>query len=251
MGGRGGRKTGVVVAHGRFRATEAERELLRQADLVVAADGGARYAWEAGRRADVVVGDGDSLRGQDGRQGVEDWSCLQGSRIVRVPREKDQTDTELALDEVLRQGCREVVFLGALGGRLDHALANLQLLVAAVERGARASVRDGRSRVYLLSGGDTQGGGEIRLDAVELGGEPGEYVSLLPLTPRAEGVWTEGLKYPLRGETLYLGRARGVSNEFRQEQARVRLRAGLLLVVLPGEVSGGRPGPQSEGGRTK
>ncbi|MDI6870296.1 MAG: thiamine diphosphokinase [Bacillota bacterium] len=234
MGGVKGKKTGVVVGHGCFDGTEAEREILRQADVVVAADGGARYAWEAGRRAEVVVGDGDSLGEALSEKETERPAFLRGCRIVRVPREKDETDLELALDEAVRLGCREVVFLGALGGRLDHTLANLQLLAAAAERGVKASLVDADRRVYLLAAGDTLKGGESALDVLELSGRPGEYVSLLPVTPVAAGIWTEGLKYPLQGEDLYFGRARGVSNEFLAEQARVCLTSGMLLVVVPG-----------------
>ncbi|MGE5552395.1 MAG: thiamine diphosphokinase [Betaproteobacteria bacterium] len=243
-----GKKIGVVVCHGRFRVTPTERDLLRRADAVVAADGGARHAWEAGRQADVVIGDGDSLAETDTLGGEEGLPYLQGCRIVWVPQEKDETDGELALGEAIRLGCQEVVFLGALGGRLDHTLANLQLMAAAAERGIRACAVDGERRVYVLSGRSTRRDDGLSLDRVELSGQPGEYVSLLPMTAVVSGVWTEGLKYPLRGEKLYFGRTRGISNELLEEKARVRLESGVLLVVMPGtlpsrtprEVGGGR-----------
>lgn len=225
MGEPGSGKKGVVIGHGRFAGTSVERDLLRGADVVVAADGGARYAWEAGRAADVVVGDWDSLGEAVLRDDRERPEFLRVCRVKSVPREKDETDLELALDEAIELGCTEVVLLGALGGRLDHTLANLQLLLAAAARGVKASLVDGERRVFGLEG----------LDELEFTGRPGEYVSLLPLTPVAGEVWTEGLRYPLEGENLYLGRSRGVSNEFVAERARVRLGSGALLVVIPGD----------------
>jgi thiamine pyrophosphokinase len=247
MDGTDGRKRGVLVGHGRFRGTPEELDFLRWADVVVAADGGARYAWEAGRPADVIVGDWDSL-GTDPVEGSEGFpEYLRACRVISVPREKDETDLELALGEALRLGCTEVVLLGALGGRIDHSLANLQLLVAAAEQGVRASVVEGERRAWLLCAGDFPGReGKVGLDELELSGRPGDYISLLPVTPVAGEVWTEGLRYPLEGEHLYLGKTRGVSNEFLTERVRVRLGSGMLLVVVPGAAPGRDPG--EEGG---
>jgi thiamine pyrophosphokinase len=247
MEGAGKAKRGVLVGHGRFSGTAAEQDLLQRADLVVAADGGALYAWQAGRRADVVVGDWDSLGAHPGDSPGDDPECLRGARIVSVPREKDETDLELALGEAVRQGCTEVVFLGALGGRLDQSLANLQLLVAAAEQRVRASIVEGRRRVWLLSAGDGPGrAGAAGLAELEFTGQPGEYVSLLPVTAVAGGVWTEGLRYPLAGEELWLGKTRGISNEFLGERAKVRVGSGRLLVVVPGVRPGEEPAEEGE-----
>jgi thiamine pyrophosphokinase len=233
-----GPKFGVVIGNGRFAASESERELLERAALVVAADGGALHALEAGRVPEIVVGDFDSLGEAQLRRKAE-AAGVREMRVVRVRPEKDETDLELALDEAIRAGCSEIVLLGALGGRLDHALANLQLLAAAAEHGVRAWARDGECRVWLLSAGDTRrAGGEESLGELALSGRPGEYLTLLPVTAVAGPVWTDGLKYPLKGENLYFGRARGVSNELLGESARVRLEQGALLVVAPGSAPG-------------
>ncbi|HHW14212.1 MAG TPA: thiamine diphosphokinase [Firmicutes bacterium] len=232
----------MIVGHGRFSGTALEVDLLRRAEMVIAADGGVRYAWVAGRRADVAVGDWDSLEREScGKEalGMNREALLAGSRVVSVPREKDETDLELALREALRSGCRELVFLGALGGRLDQTLANVQLLVEAVLHGVRASIVDGPRRVYALSGGDNDERGTACAE-LEVEGQPGEYLSLLAVTPVVSGVWAEGVKYPLRGEDLHFGRTRGISNEFLDERARVQVGKGVLLVVVPGERPPGR-----------
>jgi thiamine pyrophosphokinase len=185
--------------------------------LVVAADGGARHAAGLGLRIDRWVGDGDSLPAAE----------LEALRATGIPvdlvaAEKDETDTEIALRTALDAGATDVVILGAFGGsRLDHALANAALLAHPALAGRRAQLLDQGSRIRLQSGPAT----------LALDGRPGDLVSLIPFGADAAGVTTDGLRYPLRHETLVLGTARGVSNVRAGEHASVTLERGSILVV--------------------
>jgi thiamine pyrophosphokinase len=67
-----------------------------------------------------------------------------------------------------------------------------------------------------------------------LAGVRGELVTLMAVNGPAVGVRTEGLAYPLRGETLEPGSSRGVSNVFEQAAAKVSVEHGVLLAVRPG-----------------
>jgi len=183
---------------------------------VVAADGGARHAGPLGLRIDRWVGDGDSLS-------AEALAALEadGIPIERVPFDKDESDTELALRAVLAQRPVAIVILGALGGpRLDHALANLSLLSLPELRGLDVRLVAADARVRILEPG-----------SVRLEGRVGDLVTLLPLGDDAVGVTTEGLAYPLRRETLLVGRTRGLSNRRTERTAEVRLEGGRLLVI--------------------
>lgn len=185
--------------------------------LVVAADGGARLAEPLGLQIQRWVGDGDSLE-------PERLATLRASgvHVNLVARDKDESDTELALLEALAAGAEDVTLVGALGGRrLDHGLANIGLLAhpALIGRGAR--LLDATTRVTLL-----RGPADARIE-----GRTGDLVSLLPISGRVDGIVTEGLRYPLAGESLELGPARGLSNVRRAPSAGVRLEAGLLLVI--------------------
>ena len=185
--------------------------------VVIAADGGARHASALGLRIDRWVGDGDSLPAAD----LEALRTA-GVPVTLVAAEKDETDTELALQVALDAGADEVVILGAFGGeRLDHALANAALLAHPSLAGRSALLLDGGSRVRLLAGR-----GSLALD-----GQPGDLVSLIPFGADARGLTTDGLRYPLRRETLTLGTARGVSNVRVSERASVTLEGGAILVV--------------------
>jgi thiamine pyrophosphokinase len=222
MGERGGKESvwmlALVVADG--EPDPADRDLLEGADLVLAADGGARWAEANGRLPDLVVGDLDSL-GDDAADHLE----AEGVRIVRHPTEKDASDTELAIAEAFGAGADRVVVVGALRGeRLDHELANLLLL---------ADPRYAYRQLRIVKGGTTiravPGGSTLRVEA-----RAGRPVTLLPLGGDAIGVTTRGLRYPLKAETLPLGSSRGLSNVVEKQPASVRLEVGALLVVEPG-----------------
>lgn len=191
--------------------------------LVIAADGGARLAGALGVRIDRWVGDGDSL-------GAEALAQLEsaGIPIERARPDKDESDTELAVATALREGAGGIVIVGGLGGRrIDHALANIGLLAMPELIGHDVAILDGRSRLSLLRAPDSMGAPSSRA----LPGPIGATISLLPLGPGVEGVTTHGLAYPLDDEPLPPGGARGLSNVRRDPDARVELRAGLLLIV--------------------
>lgn len=185
--------------------------------FVVAADGGARHAAGLGLGMDRWVGDGDSLPAAD----LEALRAA-GVPIDLVPADKDESDTELALRAAVDEGVSVVTILGALGGpRLDHALANVALLAHPALGECTAELLDGRSRVRLLRGPAT----------LSLPGMPGDVVSLIPFGGDAEAVVTDGLRYPLDGEPLVLGAARGLSNVRVAERASVTVGGGSILVI--------------------
>jgi thiamine pyrophosphokinase len=206
----------TIIAGGRFPPGEAWRSLVGEDTLVIGADGGAAQALARGLVPDIVVGDMDSLTAA-ARADLE----ARGSRFLVHPRAKDETDLELALTCAVAEGAEQIAILGALGGRLDHTLANLLLL--ALPQLAACSVRifDGPEEALLL-----RGGGRACLH-----GRPGDLVSLLPLGGDARGVSTAGLAWPLDGESLRFGFSRGVSNEMLAAEAIVALEEGCLLVV--------------------
>lgn len=196
----------------------------RPAPYVVAADGGARHASPLGLAIDRWVGDGDSL----GEADIEALEA-QGVPVDRAPVDKDESDTELAVRAALQQGPAAIAILGALGGpRLDHALANLALLGLPELRDIDVRLISADARVRLIGPG-----------TVELDGHVDDLVTLLPVGTDAVAVTTAGLAYPLKGETLYVGRSRGLSNRRTAVPAVVQLTSGRLLVVeTPATLSG-------------
>jgi len=205
----------IVVAGG--EPAVADVALLDDADLVVAADGGAGWLHRHGVRPDLLVGDLDSI--DPALVGLLE---ADGVTIERHPVDKDASDAELAIERAVAAGADAIVMLGALGGpRLDHELANLLLLADPGFAACDLRIVRGGSVARAV-----HAGGRLSLD-----GAPGSLVSLLPIGGAAAGVRTVGLRYELGGEDLSLGRSRGLSNEVVQAPASVSLERGTLLVV--------------------
>ena len=192
--------------------------------LVVAADGGVRHAAAFDLPVDRWVGDGDST----GPSELEALAAA-GVAVDRATVDKDESDTELALAAAIDAGADIVTILGGLGGaRIDHAIANLSLLQHPSLEGREARLYDeAGARLSLLVGPDLQGLPVAR----ELHGRAGDLVSLIPLGAPVDGVTTDGLRYPLRDESLLVGRARGLSNIREASTARVSVGSGRLLVI--------------------
>jgi thiamine pyrophosphokinase len=206
----------IIIAGGRSHPNENWQTWAREGDLIVGADGGAAQALAHGLSPDVVIGDMDSLPAA-ARARLEEG----GARFVVHPRAKDETDLELALTYTVAQGAREIIILGALGGRLDHTVANVLLLALPQLEGVGVRIVEGDEETLLLRGGET----------TALNGQVGDLVSLLPLGGDVRGVTTSGLAWALQGDTLRFGRSRGVSNEMIAPVARVKVEDGCLLVV--------------------
>jgi thiamine pyrophosphokinase len=206
----------VVVAGGEAPAAEAAEAVPRGAP-VVAADSGVDHARALGLEVALAIGDFDSASPAGVAAAEAD-----GARVERHPAAKNATDLELALDAALQFDPARVLVLGGVGGRLDHLAAALLLLGAPRYAGVDVDAQIGPALAHVIRG--------KRM----LVGEPGELLSLLPLHGPVEGVRTDGLLYPLAGETLEPGTSRGVSNEFTAPAATISLERGTLLAVRPG-----------------
>jgi thiamine pyrophosphokinase len=195
---------------------------------MICADGGARHLDAAGIIPVLIVGDMDSLDAQ--RQAhYESMGC----RIVRHPLRKNETDTELALHEAFRMEPAEVWIWGALGRRLDHALANISLLVQGKRQGIEVKLIDEWCEVFLI---------DCR---TVLEGEIGQTVSLFPFAGPVAGVTLTGFEFPLTNAVMEIGRPYGVSNRLVAKQGIIEVDSGRLLAVryfrpgvFPGEVKG-------------
>jgi thiamine pyrophosphokinase len=176
---------------------------------VIAADSGA----ELGVHVDLAVGDFDSISTAT----LDTIDCVEP-----YPPEKDATDLELALEAAMREGPSRVLVVGSAGGRLDHLLGSLLLLASEKWAGVEVDALLGGAHVHVVRG--------TRV----LSGDVGETISLFAVGGPAEGVTTEGLAYPLAGETLPPDTSRGVSNLFHDAEARITVARGVVLAVRPG-----------------
>jgi len=204
----------AIIANGSFHVGGPVQGCLEQADFIICADGGAEHVLKLGIIPHVLLGDFDSISHR-----TREILRERGVEFVPFSPVKDKTDTELAVEYAVEAGAREIFLLGATGSRLDHTLANLYLLCRANLLGVKLSLVDRVNQVWLVE------------ERITLQGSRGQYLSLLPLSPRVTGVTTRGLKYPLTGATLVWGSSWGISNEFLGGEAEVTLTGGQLLVI--------------------
>ncbi|MEG1878654.1 MAG: thiamine diphosphokinase [Pseudoflavonifractor sp.] len=184
----------------------------RPGDFLIAADGG--YAWlqDLGLTPDLVIGDMDSLN-----------TPPTGVEVLRLPREKDDTDMLAAVRVGMEKGCRSFQIYGGTGGRFDHTLANLQLLAWLSQRQCAG----------VLYGTDWTATA-VTEGALTLPPAEGDMLSVFAWGGDALGVDLVGLKYPLKDATLTCQMPLGVSNEFTGVPACVSVKTGTLLVVQQG-----------------
>lgn len=207
-------KQAIIVGGGPVNPAQLERELTVRPDFLIAADRGASRFMELGLMPDLLVGDMDSLD-----RPILDRLLAAQVMVKQYPAAKDQSDMELALDLALASGAGRIRIFGGLGGRLDHTLGNLGLLIKALEQGAEASLVGEAQEITPVQ------------QKIVLIAKPGWAVSLIPWTERVTGVTTTGLKFPLRDETLYSNHTRGIHNQFTATTATVTLKSGILLAV--------------------
>ncbi len=207
----------IVLSNGVIEDPEMIRARLAGWDdaQVIAADAGSRHASKLGLTLDVITGDFDSMSPQD-RDRLES----QGVKIVPARTDKDETDLELALLYAADSGADAIVVLGAWGGRMDMALANIFLLTHPSLTNQHVTLWEGNQTAWVIR----PPGGVIR-------GKAEDTVSLIPLGGDAVSVTTRNLHYALTQETLRFGPARGVSNVMTAETSQVDLAQGMLLVV--------------------
>ncbi|MCX5849181.1 MAG: thiamine diphosphokinase [Deltaproteobacteria bacterium] len=182
--------------------------------LIICCDGGARHFQYMGIKPDVIIGDMDSI---DPVQLVK--YSAQGIKIIDYPANKDFTDTELALDYAMSLKPEEIFIWCALGGRIDHTLANVFLLCKGLEKGIRIYMVDEYGEAFVLD------------KKTSFINETGKTVSLVALSPEVKGINLTGFLYPMKEGKLIMGESRGVSNIINEARASISVQHGLLLII--------------------
>lgn len=205
----------VIVCNGSVKDYNVIRPFFENAGYIISVDGGAAHLRKLGILPDVLLGDFDSANKDD----IE-YFQTQGIKAEQFPVEKDMTDSELAIEKALEKGADEIIFIGAVGSRFDHSMANIFLLKKLMDEKVKACIADEHNRIYMFDE-------SFSMPRVE-----GYKLSLIPVTEKVTGVTTKGLKYPLINATMQLGTSWGVSNEFYEDIACVTIEKGILLVCL-------------------
>lgn len=179
-------------------------------DLVIAADSGYENAQTLGEKPSVLLGDFDSYGGK----------LPDGVEILKVPAEKDFTDTQMAVKEALKRGADEIVIVGGLSGRLDHTISNLAILPELWKMRVHALITDGSNRIRYMDSSST---------LIAKSGY--KYVSIIALSEKLKGVSIEGCKYPLDNAVVLRSNQYAVSNEVTGNCALISVRKGECYII--------------------
>lgn len=207
----------LLFANGDLEDVVWLESYIDQAAVIIAADGGSRHLASFKRIPTVLLGDFDSLDSVI----LTDF-IRQGSKVVRYPADKNETDLELALLYAAEQPQwthHPILVTGVLGGRLDQTLANLLLLAHPALHGRDVRIIAPHQTAWLVT------------EESEISGAVGDIVSLVPMGGAVKIKQTTGLKWPLTNETLFFGPARGISNQLTSPNATVSVGDGQLLCI--------------------
>lgn len=184
-----------------------------QYDAVICADGGLLIARELGLSPTHLIGDYDSMDMPD------------ATDIIKLPMEKDMTDTEAAVDMAVALGYEYITVLGGLGGRFDHTMGNLGVLAKYCCKLDHFGFVDGQNYVRMVGPG-----------RYELPKTAYSYLGVISYGDFAEGVTLRGVKYPLEDYFLTHDTSLGVSNEITADVAEISFTSGKLLVILSKDI---------------
>ena len=184
-------------------------------DYIIAVDKGLEILDSINILPNCILGDFDSIK-----NGILEKYNRQDIKIIKLNPEKDFSDTHMALKEAIERKSAEIYILGALGKRMDHAIANIHILREALENNIECKIIDTNNIIKLIT---------IGTEFVHK--SKYKYISLFPLTTSVKGISLKGFKYPLTNDMLTIGHSIGVSNELLENIGTISISDGILIMV--------------------
>ena len=205
----------IIITGGDVCDYQFYAKYFNDANVVICADGGVRHLINFRVQADYFLGDFDSCDFEK----VKNSEFLKSAKIIKFKAEKDETDTEIALNLAINNGYDEIIIIGAIGSRFDHTLSNVFLLKKAVKSCVNAVIVNEKNEIRIIDK-------SIKLNPVKE-----SFLSLIALE-KTENLTLKNLKYELEGYSLETGTSIGISNEFVGKEASITFDSGMLLVMI-------------------
>lgn len=205
----------VIVSGGAFPSPSLLKGEMEKDCVILCADSGGECLYNYGITPHYLIGDFDSINEKTLEFFIKNEKC----KVERYPKDKDFTDTELALNKALSLGVSEVVFLGCTGSRLDHVIGNLGLLKICSKRGIKAVIKDEHNEIFLTD------------KSIHLEGNCGKQFSVQSFGTVIDNLSIIGGKFDLLNYNLALGDPLTISNEFIGKPVYIEFNGGLLLIM--------------------
>lgn len=184
-------------------------------DYIICADGGIKHLKRLGIDPSVIIGDLDSIT-------IDNLNFYKKKNIeiIKYPSEKNETDTQLAIQYAMSLPIKEIILVGVLGDRIDHSLGNIYLMESILKKGLKVSIINEKNKIYLID------------KEIKIRGAKGNIISLLPYTDLVKGITSTGLFYPLKNKDMIKSNPFGISNVMVDSCIKISIQSGLLLVFL-------------------
>ncbi len=204
-------KRGIIFCSGEMSDKDICDISIINSSLIICSDGGFHHANKLGITPDVVIGDFDS----------SDIKLSKNTKQIIYPPEKDHTDTNIAIDYAIEQGCNEILIYGGFGKRLDHEFSHFSLLLYGLNKGIKIKLINQHNEIFM----------ENRSFSLKRNNK--KYVSFFPFGGDVMNFSVSGLKYEAKDITLDCGLVQATSNEFTDcDIATVSFSSGNVLVIL-------------------
>ena len=204
----------VIIANGDLEYTNDIQDLVKNAQLIISADGGARHLRALNILPHIMIGDFDSIS-----PGDKLFFKKKQVKTLTFPSRKDHIDSELCVSWALENNATDITLLGVTGSRMDHTLANIFLLKKLARLHIPARIINKNNEIHIVT------------DFIEIKGNPRDFLSIIPVTEKVTGVTLKGLEYPLINATIEMGSSLGISNSFKGTTASVSIEKGILIVT--------------------
>ena len=196
----------LIISGGDFEKIELNDKY----DFFIACDKGYLYAKKLNIKPNIIVGDFDSAKKP---KNVEN--------VIKVSKIKDDTDTSLAVKYALKNGYKDIDIICALGGRIDHTLANISLMKYVVEHKGVVKIISNSATLMVFTKG------KIRINK-----DNNKYLSIFSLSDKSKIDYIKGTKYDIKNLILKSSFPLGVSNEFKNKLAEIKISKGVVLIIL-------------------
>lgn len=204
----------IIISGGEPPRLEVIKRELKDSSFLICADSGANCLYNYEISPNYLVGDFDSINPE-----ILKYFLNKDCKIDKYPKEKDFTDTEIALNKAIELGASEIIFLGCTGSRLDHTLGNIGLLLKCLDLKIKAYLKDDNNIIFMTN------------ESIDLEGEKGKTFSLLAYGNNVSGLTLKGVKYPLKNYELKVGDPLTLSNEFVEDKVSISFISGNLLIL--------------------
>ncbi|WP_041726030.1 thiamine diphosphokinase [Caldisericum exile] len=201
----------MLVGNGAKNPPQFLRDLAKSVDFVIGVDAGAETLLESGVKVDLAIGDFDSLRNKD---------LLKKINHLEYPKEKDYSDTEIAVTHALSLGYDEIILTNMLGGRTDHLLFNLSILYRIFKEGKSAKILENKEEIYIFN------------SSIEVKTDINDIISIFPLLGKISFKDSRGLYYPLTGKSVELGETLTLSNYAVSNSVFVEIEESIAILIL-------------------